>query len=106
MILRFWRWLHLWLPYGLIIWFHRHNKALPTNIRTREGNNYKAIMITADYGIIFSDKKYIQNRGRYLMQQKRMIEERNNEVISELNALNVLAREDIYRESQEDNGGI
>jgi len=92
-----WRWIQLWLPYGLILWMYRRNKALPTNIKTREGNNFKAMMITEDYGILFSEDKYIRNRGAYLLAQKKLIEQQNNEVLSELNSLNMLERERIYR---------
>jgi len=104
MLFKLWRWIQLWLPYGLILWMYRKNQAIPTNIRTYEGNNYKAMLISEDYGILFSEDKYIKNRGQYLMEQKRLIEERNNEVIRELNSLNVLAREDIYRNNQNKEG--
>lgn len=100
MLFKLWRWIQLWLPYGLILWMYRRNKAIPTNIKTYEGNNYKALLITEDYGILYSEDKYIYNRGKYLMEQKHLIEEKNNEVIQELNSLNVLAREDIYRENR------
>lgn len=97
MIFAIWRWIQLWLPYGFILWLYRRNQALPTNIKTREGNNYKAILITEDYGVLFSETKYIQNRGRFLMAQKKLIEQKNNEVIKELNSLNFFERENIYR---------
>lgn len=97
MIFAIWRWIQLWLPYGFILWLYRRNQALPTNIKTREGNNYKAILITEDYGLLFSETKYIQNRGRFLMAQKKLIEQKNNEVIKELNSLNFFERENIYR---------
>ena len=100
MLFKLWRWIQLWFPYGLILWMYRRNKAIPTNIKTYEGNNYKALLITEDYGILYSEDKYIYNRGKYLMEQKHLIEEKNNEVIQELNSLNVLAREDIYRENR------
>ena len=100
MIFKLWRWIQLWLPYGLILWMYRKNQAIPTNIKTYEGNNYKAMLITEDYGILFSENKYIQNRGKYLMEQKRLTEERNANIIRELNSLNVLARDDIYRENK------
>lgn len=98
MIFNIWRWIQMWLlPYGILVKLYRRNKALPANIRTWEGNNYKAILITKDYGILFSADKYIENRGKYLMEQKRIIEEQNTEVLNELHDLNVLAREEIYQ---------
>jgi len=101
MLYNIWRWLQLWLPYGLILWMYRKNQALPANIRTREGNNYKALMITNDYGILFSEDKYIKNRGAYLMQKKRDLEQLNNAVLSELNSLNMLERQRLYEDRDE-----
>lgn len=98
MLFKLWRWIQLWLPYGFILWLYRRNQAIPTNIRTREGNNYKAILITEDYGLLFSVDKYVKNRGSYLMEQKRLLEQKNNQVITELNSLNMEERERIYRD--------
>jgi len=96
LIYAIWRWIQLWLPYGFILWLYRRNKAIPANIKTREGNNFKAILITEDYGIMFSEDKYVENRGKFLLSQKRVLEEQNNEVIKELNSLNFKERERIY----------
>lgn len=101
MIFNLWRFIQLLLPYGFILWLYRQNKALPTNIRTREGNNYKAILITQNYGLLFSEDKYIQNRGSYLMERKRLIENQNNEILNELNDLNFLERQRVYVEDKE-----
>lgn len=103
MIFNIWRWIQMWLiPYGILLKLYSKNKALPPNIRTWDGNNYKAILITEDYGLLFSADKYINNRGKYLMEQKRITELKQNEVLAELNALNVLAREEIYRDYQDE----
>ena len=108
MLFNLWRWIQLWLPYGLILWIYRRNQAIPTNIKTYEGNNYKAMLITEDYGILYSEDKYIRNRGQYLMEQKRQIEEQNKAVLNELNSLNMLAREDIVAKARQvmEDGGI
>ena len=108
MLFNLWRWIQLWLPYGLILWIYRRNQAIPTNIKTYEGNNYKAMLITEDYGILYSEDKYIRNRGQYLMEQKRQIEEQNKAVLDELNSLNMLAREDIVAKARQvmEDGGI
>ena len=100
MLYRLWKIIQFLLPYGLVLWIYRQNKALPTNIRTREGNNYKAIMLTEDYGLLFSEDKYVRNRGRLLLKQKRLIEEENNRVIEELNSLNWQERDRIYYENK------
>ena len=98
MLFNLWKFIQLFLPYGFILWLYRQNKALQANIKTREGNNYKAILITEDYGILFSNDKYIKNRGAYLIKQKKLIEDRNNQVINELNSLSMIERERIYKE--------
>lgn len=100
MIFKLWRFIQMFLPYGVILWIYRRNQAIPANIRTREGNNYKAILITEDYGLLFSEDKYVKNRGNFLMEQKRLIEEENNKVIKELNSLNMEERERIYRDGR------
>ena len=103
MLYNLWRFLQFLLPYGLVLWIYRQNKALPTNIRTREGNNYKAIMISENYGLLFSETKYVKNRGNLLLRQKRLIEEENNRVIEELNSLNWQERDRIYYENKLNN---
>lgn len=96
MLFNLWRFIQLWLPYGIILWLYRQNRALPANIKTRDGNNYRAILITEDYGVLFSDDVYIQNRGKYLLKQKAEIEAENDAVIRELQDLNVYERMRIY----------
>ena len=51
MLYKFWSWLQLWLPYGLILYMYKNNKALPSQLRLRNGRKLKAIMISTDYGI-------------------------------------------------------
>lgn len=101
MLFNIWRFIQLLLPYGLILYMYRKNQALPANIRTRQGNNYKAMLITEDYGILFSEDKYIKNRSAYLMQQKKLLEQQSNIVINELNNLDFAERERAYNEAKE-----
>ena len=96
MLFKLWRFIQLWLPYGIILWMYKQNRALPANIRTRDGNNYRAILITEDYGVLFSDDVYIKNRGKFLLKQKAQIEAENDAVIRELQDLNVYERMRIY----------
>ena len=37
MLYKFWSWLQLWLPYGLILYMYKNNKALPSQLRLRNG---------------------------------------------------------------------
>lgn len=111
MLFNLWRWIQFWLiPYGILVKIYSRNKALPANIKTWQGNNYKAVLINKDYGILFSADKYIANRGQYLLEQKKQLLEQENAVLNELNDLNMLARKTIYEdylENQEnENGGV
>ena len=96
MLFKLWSFILLWLPYGVVLWMYKQNRALPANIRTRDGNNYRAILITEDYGVLFSDDVYINNRGKFLLKQKAHIEAENDAVIRELQDLNVYERMRIY----------
>lgn len=98
MLFKIWKWLQFFLPYGLILKIYQSNRAIPANIRTREGNNYRAILITEDYGVIFSEDQYIQNRGKLLLQRKKETEELNNAILRELEDLNVYERMRLYEE--------
>ena len=103
MLFKIWRWIQLFLPYGLILYMYKRNKALPANIRTREGNNFRAIMVTENYGVLFSSDEYIKNRGALLLKRKKETEEINNAIIRELEDLDVYERMRLYEER---NGGI
>lgn len=98
MLFKLWGWIQLLLPYGLILKLYKSNRAIPSNIRTREGNNYRAILITEDYGVLFSSDEYIKNRGALLMQRKKEVEDLNNAVLRELEDLNVYERMRLYDE--------
>lgn len=103
MLFRLWKWIQLWLPYGLILFMYRRNKALTANIRTREGNTFKAILIDENYGVLFSSDTYIRNRGLYLKEQKGRIDAAQQTIIDEINALPFEEREKLYGYLQEDN---
>lgn len=96
MLYAFWRFIQLLLPYWLVIFIHKRNKALPTNLKTREGNNYKAIMITNNCGIIFSEDEYIKNRAKFLKKQKALLDEYNKQIINEINSLPFEEREKLF----------
>ena len=73
MIYAIWRWIQLWLPYGLILHIYKNDKALPANIKMQNGRLLKAIMVTTDYGILFSEEKYIDNRLKRLIAKQKEI---------------------------------
>lgn len=95
MIHALWRWIQLWLPYGLILFLYRNNKALPANIKMRTGRNLKAIMVTTDYGILFSEEKYIDNRLKRLVQKQKEVSQLNDILVKEINELDFIQKEQL-----------
>lgn len=93
MLFALWRFIQLLLPYGLVLYIYRRNKSLPTNIKTTYGKGFKAVLITTDYGVIYSDDKYIANRALELKKRKKQIEDMNNVLLDELNSMTVEERE-------------
>lgn len=87
MLFAIWRFIQLLLPYGLVLYIYSKNKALPTNIRTSYGKGLKAIMITTEYGILFSEDKYLSNRAEVLKKRKKEIDDMNAELLKELNSM-------------------
>lgn len=105
MLYNLWRFIQLWLPYWIILKIYQSHKALPTNIKTRQGNNLKAIMVTKNYGVIFTEDKYIQNRSRVLLQLQRQLDQQSNDITRELNSLSFMERESLFNE-EESNGSL
>jgi hypothetical protein len=93
MIHAIWKWLQLLLPYGLILHIYRHDKGLPANIKMQNGRCLKAIMITTDYGLLFSQEKYVDNRLKRLVAKQKEISHVNDLLIKEINELDFIQRE-------------
>lgn len=104
MIYAIWRWLQLWLPLGLILHIYRSDKALPANIKMGNGRKLKAIMITTDYGVLFSEEKYIDNRLKRLVKQQKEVNLLNDTLIKEINELDFIQREQLYNRVETQNG--
>lgn len=85
----------MWLPYWLILFIYKKHKALPANIKTRTGRNLKAIMITTDYGVIFSEEKYVKNRLGVLSEKQKQVAQLNDELLSEINNLSFIQKEQL-----------
>ena len=96
MLYKFWSWLQLWLPYGLILYMYKNNKALPSQLRLRNGRKLKAIMISTDYGILFYQEKYVANRLQALKKKQEQVFLLNNNLIQEINELDLMQREEMY----------
>lgn len=101
MLFKIWRFIQMWLPFWLILRIYRSNKALPANIHTKFGRKLKAIMITTDYGLLFSDEKYNENRLKLLREKQKEAFNLNNELIKEINELTMEQRELMYNREEE-----
>lgn len=102
MIYAIWRWIQLWLPYGLILHIYKNNKALPANIKMQNGRLLKAIMVTTDYGILFSEEKYIDNRLKRLIAKQKEISNTNDLLIKEINELDFIQKERLLGNLRDD----
>lgn len=104
MLFRIWKFIQLFLPFGLVIFMYKNNKSLPCNINLKNGRKLKAIMVTTDYGILFSYEKYVHNRLQKLKKEQERIFNYNNSLIKEINNLTFEQREEMY--NREDNEHI
>lgn len=102
MIYAIWRWIQLWLPYGLILHIYKNDKALPANIKMQNGRLLKAIMVTTDYGILFSEEKYIDNRLKRLIAKQKEISNTNDLLIKEINELDFIQKERLLGNLRDD----
>ena len=103
MIFKLLHFLQLFLPFGLVLNYYKHKKALPTNIKTLSGRNFKAIPITTEYGIIFTEEKYVGDRLNKLLKYKAYLDEKSDDIIKEINSLSFEAREKLINEMPTDN---
>ena len=100
MIYAIWKFIQLILPYWVVILLYKHNRALPVNIKTRTGRTLKAIMVTANYGILFDNGTYIKNRGKRLKQQQQQLNEATENIAREINNLTFEAREELFNRGE------
>lgn len=90
---KFLRFLQLCLPFGLVLYMYKTDKALPANIRTASGRKLKAIMLTTDYGLLFSQEVYIANRVKKLRERNQELLDLEAEFIAQLNNLSYEEKE-------------
>ena len=101
MIYNIYRFILLLLPYWLVIQIHRANKAIPANIKTRTGKTLKAVMVTNNYGILYTSEEYIVNRVKLLREEQNRVNEINSSIAAEMNSLSAEAR-DLFFEEESD----
>lgn len=94
MLYSIWRWIQMWIiPFGLLIQMNKGKDVLPSNIKLRNGRKLKALMITNDYGILFSEEKYTEHRLKKLLAQQRYISDLNVKLTAEINDLSIQQKE-------------
>ena len=102
MLMWIWKKIQLFLPFGIIIYMYKNNKSIPANIRTRSGRMLHAIMITTDYGILYSDEVYIKNRTKVLKQMQQSLLHKSQQVEREINNLSFEEKELLYHGDESD----
>lgn len=93
---KFLRFLQKLLPFGLVLAMYKYDRAIPAIIK-KGGTNLKAIMITNEYGLLFTESVYIKNRTKKLREKQRELEAMNKEFMEELNELSFTEKEEYYR---------
>ena len=97
MLFKLWAWIQLWiLPLGWLLKIYSKNKALPANIRTHSGRNYKAVLITTEYGLLFSEKTYMANRTQKLREMQYALQVASEAFDKELNSLSFQEKQEYY----------
>ncbi len=96
MLYKIWQYIQMWLPFWLIISMSKHNRAVPANIKTRNGKILKAVMVTPQYGVLFMEKDYLQNRVLFLKKQQDALNNALNKIAEEMNSLSFDAREAFF----------
>ena len=91
----YWLWnkIKFLMPYGLLINIYKNKKALPISFETNSGNIYKCILLDFNYGIIYNSNKYDENRLNTLLNTQRILSQKSNEIMNEINELSFDTRE-------------
>ena len=101
MLFKFWQWVQFWLPFGLLIKLYKSKKAIPSNIKTRSGRSFKAVLINNDFGILFSDDKYIEDRIKHLVKKKKLLDLAHDSILNEMNSLSFNSKQELYELMQQ-----
>ena len=97
MLYKLWVWIQLWIiPFGWLVKIHNGNNVLPeyvTAIKLANGRKIKTVMITTDYGILFSEEKYVDKRLQKLLAKQKEVSDLNVKLTAEINDLSLIQRE-------------
>ena len=96
MFKKFFEFIKLWLPYGLVLWLYAGQKGLPANIRLKSGRNLRAVMITTEYGVIYTKEKYNAERLAVLKREAEITARKYDIISKEINNLGFEAREEMF----------
>jgi len=102
MLFKLWELIQMWLPFWLVIQLNKTNKAVKANIKTRSGKLLKAIMVTPQYGLLFMEKDYLQNRVAVLKRRQDSLNTALAAIAAEMNSLSFEAREAFFNIENEE----
>ena len=83
------------LPTFIVLAAYRGNKALPLAFATANGNKYRAVMIDHNYGFLICQEKYDPDRINTLKSLNQALEDKQAEVLEEINSLDFAQKEAI-----------
>lgn len=94
----YWIWnkLKLFMPFGLLLWLYKGKKGLPTNIKLRSGRNMKAVMLTTEYGLLFTLERYNAARLEKLKETSDNLAKAKAEIDKEINGLSFEVKEELF----------
>lgn len=103
---KFLRFLQKLLPFGLVLAMYKSDPAIPAII-TKGGVHLKAIMLTNEYGLLFTEQVYTKNRTKKLREKQQELDKMNKDFLDELNSLTYAEKEAYYqfKGNKEDNNG-
>lgn len=96
---KFLRFLQKLLPFGLVLAMYKSDPAIPAIIK-KGGVNLKAIMLTNEYGLLFTEQAYMKNRTKKLREKQKEVDKMNKEFMDELNSLTFEEKEAYYYEGK------
>lgn len=93
----YWIWniIRGWLPFWILVLLYRKKKSLPIALTLDNGNKYRLIMITHDFGMVMSTTKYDPRRLYALKDKMEAIRKLEQELVDEINTLSFEQKETI-----------
>ena len=102
---KFLRFLQKLLPFGLVLAMYKSDPAIPAIIK-KGGTNLKAIMLTNEYGLLFTEQVYMKNRTKKLRERQKELDQLNKDFLDDLNNLTYEEKEQYYYEGKNANDKV